>query len=365
MLDRTSKLNIAYIHGRPCSHPMQQKMARAIGANFSPVDFILRWHDKPNAPRIRRYLSWILCSIFFPNARKYDVYIAAGAHVTIPLMRYFKRITARQKIIVHLGDELLYSIYSGRFSESRTSFLKKLISKYDAIICEGKMGKEIINMLLGENSPKVYTIINGIEAKHLKQIKSIEPKLNSKNILFMGQGPGKLRFWYKGIDLLLNSFKIAHEKDSELSLTIVGDWDKLLLEPILSTLNQETRAAIEIVGYTDDLTYYIHKCSLYLHPARGEAFGITVLISLAAGIPTMVSEWTGAKEVVEKVSKDLIVPLDPNIIANKILWYFSVSDSQKKNMSALSKEIGLTYTEERAIREYCETFEKLVLDFNI
>jgi len=359
-----NQIKVAYIHGRPCSHPMQQKMANSINADFFPVDFKLRWHDKPNAPKIRRYISWIICSLFFPNAKKYDVFIAAGAHVTLPLMRLFGKISSKQKIIVHLGDELLYSIYSGRFSKNKISFLKKIISKYDAIICEGEMGTEIIKKIWAENTPKTYTIVNGIENRHLFQVQNLRPNLETKNILYIAQGPGKMRLWYKGLDLLLKSYEKAFNEEKKLTLTIIGEWDDNLIYEITKNFSEDVKKSIKMVGYVSDLSTYFENSSLYLHPARGEAYGIVVLMSLASGLPTIVSEWTGAKEVVLKVSKELIVPLNVNDISKKILWYFSLTKSEKQILSINSKKLGLAYTEERAVSEFYNTFQMIIKDLN-
>jgi len=362
MLEEKNRYRVIWVHGRPSSHPMQMKMAQSIGSDFIPVDFKLRWHDVPNASKFRIYISWLVCALTFPNVRKYDFFFAGGAHAILPLMKALGVIRGKQKIVLHLGDEMLYSIYSGRFSKNKTTILKYLITRYDAIVCEGQMGKDIIKETLKYNLDRVYVVPQGMENKHIPNKNSRISPLNKKSILFIGQGPNKMRFWYKGIDILLKAFNEVYKKDSEFSLTIIGDWNPDDISIVTNEFSQDVKNAIKLIPFTPNLFKYIEQSSLYLHPARGEAYGITILISMASGLPTMVSEWTGAKEVVEKVSKELIVPLDPIEISNRILWYHSISPEQIEDFSILSSKVGLEYNESNILSKYKDTFDIISKD---
>ena len=80
-------------------------------------------------------------------------------------------------------------------------------------------------------------------------------------------------------------------------MTIVGDWDECTRESLLRT----DPAALKFVGRCSDLAPVFATASVYLHPGRGDAFPLSVLEAMAAGLVPIVSEWTGAKEVVEQV----------------------------------------------------------------
>lgn len=356
-----STLKIAYVHGRPCSHPMQQKMARSIGAHFIPVDFRIRWHDKESS-RLRRYLSWLVCALTFPEAKSYDLFIAAGTHTTLPLMRTLFRIKKNQKIILYLGDEMLYFLYSNYYSPFTKKNLIGLMKKYDAIMIEGQMGSDIARSLLGSKCPPLYTIFNGMQNDHYEQVKNVVPDLLSKNIIFIGQGPSNLRYWYKGLDLMLRAFSIAFQKDSSLRFKIVGDWDNQQMRELVNSFQAPAKNAITFVNFTNDLASHLKESALLLHCARGEAYGITVLLALAAGVPALVSEWTGTKEVIQKIDPSLITVLDENTIAEKIHQYFRLPEEQKRVLSNKAREIAGQYTESRVIENYRKTMAKLITD---
>jgi glycosyltransferase involved in cell wall biosynthesis len=354
---------IAYIHGRPWAHPMHRKFAESVNAQFHFVDFKMRWQDK-NRFILYRIISWLVCAFTFPSKKTYQIFLVDNLHFMPVIMKLLGLITKKQKIVAHLGSHTLYFIYTHRFSTFTEHLHIKALKHYDALICEGKMAETLVRKILGDKTPKIYTVINGIPSNHFP-VNSIPQPLNGKNILFIGQGPGQNRSWYKGLDLMIDAFSISLKEDPELTFTIVGEWDDKLKVQLLEPCTIETRNAICFVGQTDNLGIYISKCTLYLHCARGEAYGLTILIAMSHGVPPLISEWTGAKEVVEQVSKELITPLDAKVIAKKIIWYFRLSESERFNLSQKSLKIGQSYTEEKAIHCFKEQFIQLEKDFQI
>ncbi len=356
------QIKVAYIQGRPCAHPMHRKFAESVNATFHFVDFKMRWQDK-NKFILYRIISWFVCAITFPLKRKYEIFLVDNLHFMPVIMKSFRLISKKQKIVAHLGSHTLYFIYTHRFSRFTEYLHIQALKRYDALICEGEMAEMLVKNILGEKTPKLYTVINGIPSNHFPKQQNITSIDNHKNILFIGQGPGQNRLWYKGLDLMLEAFSIALKEDSELTFTIVGDWEDKLKVELLNLYSIETQKAIHFIGNTEKLDIFLNKSSFYLHCARGEAYGLTVLIAMSYGIPPLISEWTGTKEVVEKVSKELISPLDAKIIANKINWFFGLTDTEKKKLSQKCMEIGQLYTEENAIQYFKKQFNQLEKDF--
>jgi glycosyltransferase involved in cell wall biosynthesis len=94
------------------------------------------------------------------------------------------------------------------------------------------------------------------------------------------------------------------------------------------------------------------EAALHLHLGRGDAFPIAVLEAMLAGVPAIVSKWTGTKEAVARVHANLIVELDPRRAAESILWYFNLSLENKKQLSAAARATAMEYTESRAVGEF-------------
>ncbi|MEP2668348.1 MAG: glycosyltransferase [Cyclobacteriaceae bacterium] len=355
-------MRVAYIHGRPAPHPMHKKFAESVNAEFHFVDFIMRWQDQ-NRTTLYRLLSWFICGLRFPKRRNYNIFLVDNLHFMPVLMKIFNMISGDQKIVAHMGSHTLYFIYSHRFSKISEFFHIWALKKYDALICEGEMAAQLVKNILGKKTPKLYIVYNGIPKEHFPDTTNVN--LNSKNILFIGNGPGKERLWYKGLDLMLDAFEIALKKNHDLRFTIVGTWEEKIISELLTAYGAETRTAVVFKKATMELGKEITNHSLYLHCARGEAYGITILIAMANGLPVIVSNWTGAKEVVSKVDKSLIVSLDKNVIAERINWYFDLDPDKRQGLSLRSTQVATLCTESDAVDHYQKRFSQLIKDFGL
>jgi len=74
----------------------------------------------------------------------------------------------------------------------------------------------------------------------------------------------------------------------------------------------------------------------------------------------MVSEYTGAKQAVEKVDKKFVVPLDKRIISEKIIEYFDYDLKKKKTLSKKNKEAAKEFSEKDMLDLFKKRFSKFV-----
>ncbi len=326
------------------------------------MDFILRWHDK-EASKIRRYFSWLLCAIFLPR-RGYDVIFSEGPHFVVGLQKWMKILKPRKKTIALLDNETLYFIDKGVYSASTTKHLIALIKTYDGIISAGKMEVELAQKYA---APKtiIKQIFNGVNDSRLKVLLSINTVLTGYNIVFIGNIGAGWRAWYKGVDLLLESFELAYEKNPLLHLQLIGTWDINYFNEQVNKFAPKSKVNIECVGFTNDLDKYLCNAGLYLHPARGEAWGISVTEAMAAGIMPIVSCDTGSKEVVEKVDSSYILELNKNDISSKILEHFNLSEHERKRLSDKCKQIAVDYSESKSIECFKTAFGELIKELEV
>ena len=320
----------------------------------------MRWQDQERSV-FYRLVSWLVCAITFPNRRKYDVFLVDNLHFMPVIMKILGLLRRDQKIVVHMGSHTLYFMYAGRFSKLNNWLHRKALARYDAVICEGAMAAELSKRLLGPACPPLYAVINGIPAKHFE--KRAAPVLAGSALLFMGHGPEDHRSWYKGMDLMLDAFAEARRRKPDLTFTIVGEWDEPAITKLLAKYDPDTRKAVTFTGPISDLDAVVRTHDLYVHCARGEAFGLTILIAMANGLPSLVSEWTGAREVVQQVSEKLVAPLDPSVVAARICWYLDLPGEEKRALSARSRDAARGYTEERALAVHRQRFQEMLNDF--
>ena len=354
---------VVFIHGRPSPHPLHIKYGESIGAKFVFVDFILRWHDKDSS-RFKRYLSWLICALFLPDRKKYDVIFSEGAHFIVGLQKWLRLLKSNQKTIALLNNETLYFIQSGFYSRKTKKALIGLIQTYDGIISAGKMEADLARKYASSKAV-VKQIFNGINDDRLKNLLTLNPKLTSHNIVFIGNVGSGWRSWYKGIDLLFESFELAWLKNNLLKLQLIGEWDKVYFNELVNKHAPKSKLSIECIGYTQKLDDYLINTSLYLHPARGEAWGISVTEAMAAGIMPLVSKYTGSQEVVAKVDPSYIIELDKFLIAKKIIEHFELSSEIKKFQSSKCKIVSEGYSESKSLDSFNKAFQEILIEVNL
>jgi len=353
----------AYIEGRPHGHPTHSAYARSVNSTFHHVDFRLRYHDVPEASRLKRYMSWLVCALTFPKRRSYDVFLSEEAYFMLGLMKKLGLLSRRQKLIAIMGSHTLYFLHTNQYPARTKNAFIRLFRLYDAFICEGPIQYELLKGFLGEDHKvKLYKIYNGSPESRLNKLIVLKPDLERLNMVTIGAIPNQGRIHYKGIDLMLDAFARVKADVPGLTFTIVGDYDKTLVDALLDTYCSGFKQDVILTGQSQDLGVQLRDACLYLHTARGEAWGISVTEAMAAGVTPIVSEWTGSKEAVARVSEELIVPLDAAEIARRIRWYLGLSLSEKQAYSDKCKTVSRFYVEDAAIANFKSTFEQAYQD---
>jgi glycosyltransferase involved in cell wall biosynthesis len=361
---KVEKVQVAFIHGRPKGHPIHALYANQLGATFIYEDFILRWHDKPNSLKIKRYLSWIVCALFFPEKNKYRIYLTECIRIPQLVMKMLGLIGREQKLVALMADESLYFNLIGRYPPLTSLLMKLFLKKADAIICIGEFQTETAKKILNyKSSKKIYTIFNGVPTLRRAKLETLKYNSSSKNILFIGNASVPWRAWYKGIDLMIEAFFKAFEKDNELRFYIVGSVDKEIIPSLVDRYSRVIKEAVIFVGESDLIEEHINKCSLYLHCSRGDAFPTSIMEAMSGGLVPIISDSTGTVEIVKKINESLVVPLDSTAIAERIGWFFGMSNHERETLSERARTIMDDYTEEKAVVCFTNTFDEICKGF--
>ena len=361
-LDLFKKYKILYLHGRPSAHPLHASFARSLNANFHFVDGLFRWQDKEYGPLIKLF-AWFINVFSVKKPDSYDIVWVDGLHFTPIFMRKLGIINKNKKIVAHMGSHTLYFLYAKQYSPLNIKLHKWLFKNYDAFFCEGQMAAEL-TAKISSNHPKLYPTFLGPTNERFPVLLNLKPNLDTKNIIVIAGGSSDFRIYYKGLDLMIKAFSVAFKEDRELKFYILGYWEEDQRKKLLSGYSNEVAEALIFTGNVDDIENYLSNASLYLHCSRGDAFPTSTIEAMVAGLPTIVSEWTGTKEVVQKVSSDFIVKLDENEIAKRILWYFNLTSSEKIKFSKNFRSIAQNYSEETAVVHYKNTFDKFIQEVN-
>jgi glycosyltransferase involved in cell wall biosynthesis len=153
--------------------------------------------------------------------------------------------------------------------------------------------------------------------------------------------------------------------DPSITFDIFGEWQGELIASLMEKVPAAMRHRIVFRGAARDITTCLAGRSLYLHCARGESFGVAVIEAMMAGVVPLVSEWTGAREVVSEVSPDLIAPLDARAIGDRIAWYFGLSSEERRRLSRLGRRAAAAYNESDAVARYRAVFVRMCEDLGV
>lgn len=357
-----TQLKTAYIHGRPSGHPIHDKYATLLHADFYPVDHKLRWHDVHNVSKIKRLLSWIVCALTFPKRKNYDVFFTEGTREPLLIMKSVFILKKRQKLVALMANETLYFLSIKKYRKMGAFLMSSFLKKCDAIVCIGQYQAELAAKLV--DSKKIYTIFNGISKKKMTELQAIHPHLLSNKIIVIAQADADWRVYYKGIDLAIEVFDKLALFRPDLELHILGHCNTEIIEKYITPLSPQTRSSIYFQGKVDIVPYLKDTC-LSLQLGKGDSFPTSAIECAAAGIPTFVTIETGIKELITQIDNFFITTLEVTEIVNKVNQYLNLDPLSKNRHSISFKQVASQFTEENAEDYFISTFKKICSDLGL
>lgn len=148
----------------------------------------------------------------------------------------------------------------------------------------------------------------------------------------------------KGINELVEAFVKLHDKHKNTRLVLVGNYEHNL-DPVSDKTRQliETNDGIEACGvkYGDDLLQMYADADCFVMPSYREGFPNTVLEAGAMGLPSIVTDINGSREIIENEKNGLIVPAkDANalyVAMERMLIDAAVRSTMKQNARQMIK----------------------------
>jgi len=174
--------------------------------------------------------------------------------------------------------------------------------------------------------------------------------LSNKNeepftVLFLGH-----KSLIKGVPYLLQAWRKLNLKNSQL--IVAGHQDKKLIEMYRS------KVQFQAPGPVDPLKYY-HKAHIFVLPSLGDPFPRTVLEAMSCGLPVIVSDMVGSKDIIEHGKEGFIVPTrNIDALADKIRYFYenpTVTKVMGRNAQKKAKEYTWEKFAEEVVRKMLES----------
>lgn len=218
-----------------------------------------------------------------------------------------------------------------------------------------------------------YGNVMGVNMKRFSRRPEVMEKaalLQQKNVftfVFVGRIVGD-----KGINELVQAFTALLAQDCAVKsrLVLVGRFEDKL-DPISSETKQmiDSTPEIEAVGqqFDDDLLAWYAAADCFVFPSYREGFPNTVLEAGAFGLPSIVTDINGSREIIIPYEKDpqgatgLIVPSHDAEALQKAMAWMIAHDAERNRMAANARHSIESRFEQHFVRQCLYDFYDEIL----
>jgi glycosyltransferase involved in cell wall biosynthesis len=226
---------------------------------------------------------------------------------------------------------------------------QRLIRKFTRSYVDGVLAvSEHVKSTVEQFAPDlpIEVVYPYVQPDMVKALDGVAPDLESNHAVTVCEGRD-----HKGVDLLVKAWPKVREEIPDATLHIVGSGhpDKY-----------GSTSGVTVQGFVDDLIHEYAEASLYVHPARADAFGVTVTEAMCAGVIPLVTYTTGSSSIVQELSSDLVVEPEVESLVNGILDYFEQSNKVRQQWSEQAIGWAAPFVEDRRIKQFEEALETIL-----
>jgi len=259
---------------------------------------------------------------------------------------------------------LLLTTEHSTFNRRRKMWLGRQLDKilyhpYTSIVCISEGTRESLCAWQPNLYDKLITIPNGIDINQYEWTTEIEYEAEPLIIISVGRlVPLKnYKVALRAIATLLNI-----NQDIKIEYRIVGTGpEESALRKEISKL--ELDHCVKLMGWSKDVPSLLRQAQIFLLTSKWEGFGLVVAEAMASGLPVVVSDLPGVREVVGNNGECgfLIDPNNVELIAARL--HQLVCDHQQRiSMGMCGKQRVQRFSIDFTIQHYTKLYEKVLDD---
>lgn len=242
-------------------------------------------------------------------------------------------------------------LYSGR---NKQHIIDSRCKKLDEIVFVSHNAKKEYMDLFGEypNMRIVYNVIDKYNILRKSEEHLAEPfDTKVTNIITVGN-----LLPVKGYMMLIDAVKILVDKGHTLKVRIIGKG------PLEKALNTEIRQKglehqIELTGFRSNPYPYMAKSDIYVMPSKSEAFPMSLIEAMVAGLPVVTTDCSGGMEITDNGRYGLVSSFSPVAFAENIETLLT-DDKERAYFARLAVLRAAQFDEENIIQQVYEILEK-------
>ena len=233
-----------------------------------------------------------------------------------------------------------------------TYLLRQPISEADQVVAFSHFSRDLI--MKGINNicaNKIKVIAPGIESSWFE----VERKQSSgSTLLFWGRIEEE-----KGLRELFYALKMVSKKIKDVSLTIVGEGNRLReYKSLVADLSLVDR--VEFTGWlcSTKIQNLTAQSSLGVFPSRVESFGLSVVEAMAAGLPVIAARGGAVPENIEQGVTGTLVPVnDADALATAIIFILENIQHAESMAKAAKMVVQQKFTWGKAANKMIDLYE--------
>ncbi|MFC1551711.1 glycosyltransferase [Candidatus Latescibacterota bacterium] len=234
-------------------------------------------------------------------------------------------------------------------------FDRKLYNPYRHIICISEGVKTSMTNWLPKINNRLITIPNGVNTDEFNTL--LQPVQNSECPIIISVGRIHKQ---KNYQTAIKACALL--KDLNFEYHILGDGVE---KPVLRKLIEEQGLVgkVKLLGFQSNVVEYLSRSNVFFMPSYWEGFGLAVVEAMACGLPVVVSDVPGVREIIGQNQKSgfLIDPHDPVSISEK-LRYLICSPKLRTEMGFYNRLHAELYSIKNTAEGYLNLYQKVLLN---
>ncbi len=199
----------------------------------------------------------------------------------------------------------------------KKNIAKNVLKMIGSFICVSKDSKKRFSENYGISPDKITVIYNGIAPENTDQQKhpGIQAAAGSGAVV----GTVSRLIKNKGIEVMLNAFRMMTDSREDVSFLVVGG-GRLRLAFMQQAADLGLTGRINFTGHVEDVHPFLDMMDVFVMPSLSESMPFSLMEAMSAGKPVIATDVGGVKELVFQNESGLLVPPnDPKEMFRAIL----------------------------------------------
>ncbi|HOW58990.1 MAG TPA: glycosyltransferase family 4 protein [Candidatus Omnitrophota bacterium] len=229
------------------------------------------------------------------------------------------------------------------------------------------MQQGLVDIFGAENLPPIKVVTNGIDIFGLQsRVDKVDRHVargkygyTQDHIVILALSR---QIPVKGTHILIEAFAIAHQQIPKLRLLIAGAGDEDYLAQLREQVQRlKLQDVVVFIGNEPAIEEPFKAADIYAAPFMWpEAFGLSILEAMAAGLPVIGSDSGGISELLGRGSYGLLFQEAhvPELV--RCLITYAKDPDLRRKMSAAAKQVSSDYSSEKMCRQIQEVYEEVL-----